>query len=63
MKIKANNIDYEQMYFDLLYKYKQLQSELLYIKQELQLLNKQDKKMLNIRKMLIDQIREYKNNK
>ncbi len=60
MKEKEIKVDYEQLYYDLLYSYKQLEQELSNIKQDLNYIDKKDKRKLDIKNIILSQLKEYK---
>lgn len=55
--------DYEQLYYDALYKIKQLEKENSDLRQELELINNNSKKMIFLRKEILKEIKKYKEKK
>ncbi len=55
--------DYEQLYYDALYKIKQLEKENSDLKQELELISNNSKKIIFLRKEILEEIKKYKEKK
>lgn len=62
MKEKENK-NYEELYYDLLYEYRKIKQELSEVKQDLTLISKNDKRKIDIKNILLQQLKEYKKNK
>lgn len=52
--------DYEQLYYDLLYENKKLKKKILELESDLQLINSNMLDKLNISKVILDSLKEYK---
>ena len=61
MKEKENK-NYEELYYDLLYEYRKIKQELSEVKQDLTLISKNDKRKIDIKNILLQQLKEYKKN-
>lgn len=52
--------DYEQLYYDLLYENKKLKKKISELESDLQLINSNMLDKLNISKVILDSLKEYK---